>query len=244
MGRKILTADQAFHLDPSRSAGGDGLAAETAFSSLPEAYAYVQDHLDLQGRTVTFLLADGVYAEGLSVSGGLVGGGEIHVQGKSEDGARIEVADGGGVSNSNPLTPVYVSNVWLPSCSALFGARIYVQQGVSFMATGGDHMSATYLGMIFVVAPYAIRGQCSTHIHAYTGGIITINDNTQVWPVGTLNLVRFIGVADASVVARNLSVMGAISCETYLVHKNGFADLENAQLPGSGRIVRTGGVVT
>jgi hypothetical protein len=244
MGREILTEDRVYHLDPANAAGGDGLSAETAFSSLPEAYAHVEQQIDLGGRKVTFLLADGIYTDGLSVTNGAFGGGEIHIQGKNEEGAKIEVANGQGVTNVNPVTPVYVSHVWLPSCAALFGGRIYIQQGISFTATGGDHMSATYLGMIFVLAAYAIRGTCSTHIHAYTGGIITINDNTQVWPVGTLSLTRFLGVADASVVARNLDVRGSINCHTYLVHKNGFADLENANLPGSGEVAQTGGIVT
>lgn len=255
MSRHFLTEDQSYHLDPSRPAGGDGLTVETAFGSLPEAYAHLQQNVTLGGRKVTFLLADGVYTQGLSVSPGSIGGGEIHVRGKNEGGARIEVADGGGVVNQSPINPVSVSNVWLPSCSAYFAAQISVLTGVSFIdsyrvdkKTGerkeADHMSATYLGLIFVKAPYAIRGTCDTHMHAYSGGIITVDDNTQIWPDGVRNLKRFIGVADGSVVARNIYVHGSIDCHTYLVHKNGFADLENAHLPGTGRVVQTGGVVT
>jgi hypothetical protein len=255
MNRHLLKEDQSYHIDPSRPLGGDGLTEETAFSSLPEAYAHLQENVSLGGRKVTFLLADGVYSQGLTVGPGAIGGGEIHVCGKNEGGAKIEVADGGGVVNTSSINPVAVKNIWLPSCSAYYAAQIIVQSGVSFTdsyrvdkKTGerkkADHMSATYLGLIFVKDPYAIRGRCDTHIHAYTGGIITIDDNTQIWPDGVSDMTRFIGVADGSVVARNIYVHGNFDCHTYLVHKNGFADLESAHLPGTGRIVQTGGVVT
>ena len=50
-----------------------------------------------------------------------------------------------------------------------------------------------------------------------------------------LTFTHFIGVGDASLVARNISVSTPFKGQSWLVHKLGFADLEHAAaaIPGS-----------
>ena len=134
------------------------------------------------------------------------------------------------------------------------------------LGTKGDHMVAAYGGIIEVKSNYVINGGCSTHLHAYSGGQIVVQTPPRIPPgsppgtpgatnVGvTLNkdasgnnlkIVHFIGVADAGLVARDLWVGGTADCKTYLIWKNGFADLGAAHLPGTNRELRkkSGGVV-
>jgi hypothetical protein len=267
--RVALKHDMTIHIDPNVELAerrDEGLF----FSTMTDAYEWVHKRIDLQGYKVKFKLSAGEHKTGLNPRVGLTGGHVLHIEGTGSDtqtGTFIRPVSQWCIHNAVPGLEITAWKMRFggeAGVQAHRGGRIVLGNGddmshhtdITFEAVSSDHVLATYMGLVDIKHNYSIEGGCSTHLHAYSGGIITVQTAEAPGPVGVTNekdpeMDRFIGVADAAVVARGLWVSGTIRGSnpikdpkyTYLVHKNGFADLSGAHLPGPGGTSSTGGVV-
>ncbi|MCP2134607.1 hypothetical protein J2S28_001659 [Rhizobium sp. SLBN-94] len=233
MARTDLTADITINV-------GAGTTLQDEYDRLATDY-------DMRGFATTFVLS-GTATGCLNARKPLVGGNQITI-----DGGGVTLSAGGAgktaVGNSVSGLTINVKNLKFSSWAgangivAVNGGIINMLDGIECLAGEGDHFLASYGGQIFIKSNYTVSGGGLNHWHSYSGGYITATDITVNVTAG-IWFVRWAGVADAGLIARNVSYIGNINGAKYLVHKNGFMEIGAATLPGSTPGVRdTDGVI-
>ena len=213
--------------------------------SLQDEYDRLATDFDMRGFSASFVL-DGTPSPTLNAHKPLVGGNHISV-----NGLGMNIAGIGKPALSNHVAGLVmdITNVRLSGWSggsgvaASEGATINLKEWMIFCNGDGDHILAYYGGRIFIQKDYTVEGGGLNHWHSFSDGYITATDlkvsiNSGIW------FTRWAGVADASIIARNVVYQGTINGSQYLVHRNGFMEIGNAVLPGNvAGTVLTGGVV-
>ena len=201
--------------------------------SLQEAYDKLATDYDMRGYTATFVLDNGTYSP-LNMSKPLVGGNRLTL-----DGNGLHLTGNGrpAVSNSVAGVRLYLRNLKLAGwnggagVSAISGGLINLGVGMEYGQGNAEHILASYGGQISIDADYTVTGGCLTHWHSYSAGYITATSLTVDITSG-IWFTRWAGVADASLVARDITYSGTIHGAKYLVHKNGFMEIGSCTLPG------------
>ena len=221
---------------------------ESVFKTSHDAFLFVAQFVDLQGHELILNLSGGPHAT-FRTWNNLVGGNFVRINGSAgANPSRIGTGSDECIQIEQAGLEAIVSNVILAGgLYADFGGRIRTKSGISFEATTTDHFRSTYEGQIHVDENYSVNGGADTHIHAYSRGLIVMKDGITATLAPNLTFTHFIGVADASLVARNISVSTPFKGQSWLVQKLGFADLEHAAAAIPGRVAgetATGGVIT
>ncbi|WCK12332.1 hypothetical protein G6L41_008620 [Agrobacterium tumefaciens] len=218
-----------------------------AGTTLQAEYDRLAADYDMRGFSATFILS-GTATGCLSARKPLVGGNLITIDG---GGVTLNAGGAGKTAIGNFVSGMTINlrNVKISSWNgansvvAVNGGIINMLDGIEFLNGEGDHILASYGGQVFIKSNYTVSGGGLNHWHSYSGGYITATDITVNVTAG-IWFVRWAGVADAGLIARNVSYIGNINGAKYLVHKNGFMEIGAATLPGStpGE-TSTGGVI-
>jgi len=231
----------------------ENLWEDTTFPTFPgetlqQAFDRIASGYDLRGFAATIELTEAGPHESLCCTTPVVGGNNVAIDCK---GLRLSGSGRAGLSNGVNGLHLTVKNARLaawgsPALLAIRGGLVNVAEGVTFEQGDSDHVQASYGGQVFFKNDYAVTGGAVSHLHAYSGGYITAADLSVNITPGLWFGSRWVGVADASVIARNMtySNRATIHGQQYLVHKNGFLEIGGSTLPGNvAGLATTGGVV-
>jgi hypothetical protein len=92
--RELLKAPRTYYVSPAGSNSNDGRTPATALLTIAKAYALAASTLDFGGQTVTIQLADGTFADGLSIVTPWIGGGAVVLQGNAATPANVAITPG------------------------------------------------------------------------------------------------------------------------------------------------------
>lgn len=231
----------------------------TPFKTINGALKYIYSFLDLNGFNITIQLADGTYAENITINGNPVGYGKetttypISINGNVTTPANVKIGSGtgttlqalnGGVVSIGGVR--YVASDYANNSNGT-GSKIYVTGKVELETQTGDHFATGGFGGIYLYADYTILGGALNHIHASEGGGIYYGGTRTVTLTGTPNFTgQFAGCAFGSLFAMNTTFTGSATGRRFLCHYNGQIRTETNNrflFPGDvAGIVQSGGM--
>lgn len=207
--RERLTADRTYFVATTGADSNNGLVIGTPFQHIQKAITTIESSIDLAGFNCTVQVADGTYAEALTV--GLYVGrghqghtGPILIQGNSGNHSAVIIAPTSGNcvtgSETGGLEWIFKNVKFLPtsgSCVVSDASAWVVMDGVVFgAATGNLHVQAENGGIAEFVSNYDIVGGAAVHIYSVTGGKILYTGGQTVTITGTPAFSSFFAGAD------------------------------------------------
>lgn len=165
--RTALTNDTNFYIATTGSDTNDGRSSMTPWLTWQHAASTIENSLDLNGFNATVNIADGAYAAGMELSGGLLGAGNLIFQGNTTTPANVTLTttdDCIYVHNSSQLT--------LKGCtlSSSAGSALTVGQNailsfesVVFGTCAESHINEVGLSQVSSTGDYSITGGAKKH---------------------------------------------------------------------------------
>lgn len=184
--REVLSADRTYYVRTDGSDTNTGLAntAGGAWATLQHAADVIFGTLDLGGHNVTVQVADGSYAEGVSVVGAQVGAGRVVFSGNAGAPGNVIVTSGTHYTFSAEAGAfLTIRGMELRATAngclmASRGAKIYFSN-VRIGAAPQHHIRAEDQGQIFAEGDYAIVGSTGqSHWNTVGGGVIRVQSRT------------------------------------------------------------------
>lgn len=175
-GREVLSGNRTYYVRTDGSNSNDGLSNTSggAFLTIQKAVDTAMA-LDVNGKTVTIQVADGTYTGATSVTGPIVGGGALLIQGNTTTPANALIS----VTSNNAFYFSRVAGVTLTGFKLATTTSGYgvvnsdwgsVVIGVlDFGACASGHIATTTWSVINCNNNYTISGSAPIHIFSISG---------------------------------------------------------------------------
>lgn len=254
-----LSANMTLYISPTGSdATGNGTLA-SPWKTLPYAWNWAANNINVGAYTLTFKVAHGTYTAGLSYPGALPIAGSnvtnVIIDGDSSSPSSVifltTAADTFRVGAGINCT---IQNLTIESTTpgngviAVLGGQVFLGAGLIFGACGVAHVAATIGGAVSYTGAYTINGDAVAHMQSYDSGTIYCNSVIAVTITGTPTFSgAFIEPFNAGIVDLKTvpTYTGSITGTAYSVTLNSVLNTYggSAGLPGSAGSYATGGQV-
>lgn len=259
--REQLAANRTYYVRTDGNNGNSGLANTSggAFLTLQKAYDTVAG-LDLNGYTVTIMVADGTYTAGLLISSPWTGGGAVVIEGNVATPANVLLNCAASACLSVTATlqgTLLIRGFKLVSTGGAStglnhaGVGVMNFSNIEFGACSSWHIAAAASGArIVAVGSYKISNAAAAHILSLNYGIVQITGatvtltGTPAWGVACVYATRA-GMVIAEVVTFSGSATGAryaIDSNSVVYTGGGGSNYFPGNSAGSGGATPGGGV--
>lgn len=244
-GRTLLTANLNLYVATTGSDANDGLTAGAPFLTIQKALNVASQDYDLQGFDIIINIADGSYAENLSLKT-TTGGGKVKFTGNVTTPANVILAPASGTAVSVALGDVRDATVYsfegmkfapASGTNVFFIHATTVEiENVDFAGVGAGHHAVVEHGAIFVIkGDYTVSGGANAHLWARYGGMVQFSGAVTVtfsgspaWGVmGWYSAWGGIFIAEPSI-----TNSGTVTGKKYQVEYNGVLN-GSSKAPGS-----------
>jgi hypothetical protein len=231
-GLGFITTNTTYYVrtDGNDSNSGSANSSAGAFRTIQKAINTVANLSVLNTVTITIQLADGTYAENLSLQP-VAGGGTIIINGNSSAPGNVIVspASGDAISAAQPLAHWLIQNFTIVATNGnaiatSLGATVVVGTGMVFgtAKSGGYHMLANNNSCIIISGNYSITGGTGNHFYATRGSAINNSVGFSIAISNTPAFTAFTAADDNGVVAIfGMTFSGTTTGKHYDANLNG-----------------------
>lgn len=224
--REVLSANRTYYVraDGSNSNTGLGNTAGTAFLTIAKAVETAYG-LDTNGKTITIQVGDGTWSTAISISGALVGNGQIALLGNTITPSNCLITAGISVSNwvRVSVNGFRISNTSIICLSITNFATVSVGGNVEFgSCTAYQIYVASHGNLIGGNYEIVAVGVNNTHLYMTTNATATYTVNT-ITLSGTLAYYRFVEVLLGATLSDFSGIWtgGTITGQRYYASLNG-----------------------
>jgi len=185
VGRIKLTAPLSLYVSPSGSdLNNTGLNISSPFQTIQKAVNVAVSAYDTQLQPITVNIANGTYANPVTITAPLFGGGILNLSGNSATPSTVIISSNNNhaihcthaanVSISGISVQTTGSIVGVPSIGLLSdtNSNVNITGPMNFGGCAGNHIWAASGGTVGFTTSYSITGGATAHYFATTSGVI------------------------------------------------------------------------